>query len=68
MEYEHVIPYGNLEPSPTHKTTDYSAFVKNSLMLDVSDVTANQSMISFVHAACFIKTISLISKNDLSVK
>lgn len=55
MEYEHVISYRNLEPSPTYKTIDYSAFVKKSLMLDVSDVTVNPSMIALVHAVCFIK-------------
>lgn len=51
MEYEHVILYRNTEPSPTHTTTDSSAFVNIILSLDVSDVTMNQSMISLVHAA-----------------
>lgn len=64
MEYEHDIPYRNLKPNPTHQTKAYSTFVKKSLTLDVSDVTANQSMISLVHAARYIKpfrSISIIS-------
>lgn len=62
MEYEHVIQYRNIEPSPTHKTKDCSAFVKIIPCLDMSDVTINLSIISLVQATYFIKHVC---KNSL---